>query len=574
MNISKLQKYKNASKIVTGMLAVTLSVGIMTSLSWAEEVDNINDVGVTMTALDDNGGEGSSNGGSTLEDSEFDNELNELEDKLILWKYKDEEQHCIYIKLKHYIDKCISRIEDEDGRERVSFKAGTQEVVARYELKEGDTKFKIVDQDGDYKWVNIDEIDLNVTRAYKNENGDVMAIAMTSNKKIVKVTYLDTTKEAKAIELELQNESKDHKMKWYSVDKGTTGVLVYLQDEQNDLADPEELQHPIEVQLALDWKAPEVERLYKNAANTKMILKAKDNESGIDKIVVDGRVITIQGTNRDITKIIESGVTQVKLYDAVGHETIVTAEEDATQPKVILEKVRNKDGAVENGKYKLTMRDHKSGLWKLESDSKSVTDKVLEEYKDFPQTEQTYTVDLNKLTDVSSVFVYDALGNIAKIDLENVTCIIVYTHSNVDGSKVAISLYEEGSSNRKIEKIGIINDAKECKIIEKMPANTTSVLRCYETPAGTTAIKIFYSGEDPISHEEYKPAEYVLDPYEEPLAVSGNRVGSLVGINRIEYSDGRKVEFTESMPTSVHVELNAGETATVYDALDNFTTIG
>ena len=39
--------------------------------------------------------------------------------------------------------------------------------------------------------------------------------------------------------------------------------------------------------LELDWRAPEILRLYKNAANTRMIIKAMDNDSGIEKIVFD-----------------------------------------------------------------------------------------------------------------------------------------------------------------------------------------------------------------------------------------------------------------------------------------------
>lgn len=563
MNTSKLQKYKNASKVLTGMLAVTLSVGMITGFSWAEDVDHINDVSVSMTALDVPGqGTGY-----------FDDELGEL--NVVKWKYKDLDENCIYVKIKH--DKDIKRIEDEDEKERVAFDVGTKEVVARYELKRekkevvdgeevvepADKKFKIVDEDGAYQWVEIGDVKLNVTRAYKNENGDVIAIAMATtddNVEISNVTYLDNSSEPAVIqEVKTtlgQHGNKSHPIKHYEVDKGTTGVWVYLGNDEI----------PCEVQLALDWKAPEVDRLYRNASNTKMMIKAMDNESGIDKIFVDGRQITITGTDREVTKIIDSGVTEVKLYDAVGHETVVTAEEDATGPKIVLEKVRNKDGTIKDGCYKLTLRDHQSGLREIKLDG--VSRQVFDNY---PQDECEIT--LEDLVNVNKIYVYDALGNEASIDLRNVACVIVYTHSNSDGSKVAISLYEEIGANdvvRTIDKIGILNSAKECKIIEKMPADTQRVLRCYETPAGTTGIRVYYNGDQDVN----QPADYVLDPYEVVPEVIGNRVISLVGINRIEYSDGRKVEFNESMPTLVKLQLVQNGSATVYDSLGNCNTVG
>lgn len=557
MNISKLQKYKNASKILTGMLAVTMSVGMITNFSWKDVIGNLKNVGVSVVAFAD---EETNTGGEANDTVEFD-DIEKALSNIVQWKYKDEDENCIYVKLTH--DKDLKKIEDEQGKSRVEFKVGTKEIIARYELNKNDKKFKIVDENGDYQWVGIEDVDLNVSRAYKNENGDVIAISMEATGEIERVTYLENENPTSIVAIEdtlklEENKNKNHPMKHYEVDKGTTGVLVYLKGANT----------PCEVQLALDWKAPEVEKLYRNASNTRMILKAKDNESGIDKVFVDAKQITIQGTLRTLEKIIESGVTQVRLCDAVGHETIVDAEEDSTEPKVVLKKVRGDNGEVKEGEYSLTIRDYQSGFGKIMLDGSPYDWKG----KDPGRTQDELVVELKDIGNVECIYVYDALGNKATIDLSNIDCVIVYTHNNSDGSKIAISLYEDG--NRKIDKVGILNRAKECKIIEQMPdGGVQRLLRCYETPEGTTGIRIFYLG-DPDS-EENEPADYVLDPYEvAPTVVDNKKVVSLVGISRVEYSDGRKVEFSDSMPTIVRIDLaEEGGSAIVYDSLDNCSIV-
>ncbi|MBP5427527.1 MAG: hypothetical protein J6Y29_06565 [Clostridiales bacterium] len=618
MNIIKLQKYKNVRKILTGMLAVTLSVGMITSFSWAEEVNPGNNSGLMMTALDDS-------------NSIYDHPSLDLDDymgsqegvaegtekRMILWKYKDTDENCVYIGLKHpgltNYDKeyygedkkvFLDEIEDEKENTRVKFIKNTTEAIARYELKDGDKKFKVKDTLGNYQWINIDEIKLEVTRAYKNEDGDVMAVAMKCNgSTITKVTYMDKSNTAEVIaqgnEIDTTN-----KVKRYTIEPGTTSILVYVEDEAT----------PCEVQLLLDWKEPEIERVYKNDNSKKIILKAKDNESGIEQVIIDGKNVSITTTQRNIFELYDKKITELKLIDAVGHENVVSVNEDKTGPSVKVRKVKE-DGKVVPGKYEIIIQDFQSGLGELlikSGDTEAVTLKGykftdLKEGEErelaYPQDEKSYTMDiisgkfgevidgevnneetktgLNIATDesqldtiigVSKICVSDALGNVAELDLSNIHCVIIYTYSNEDGSKVAIKLYEDGQENT-IKNIEIVNSSGEVKMVERFKEEGVSELaRCYETPKGTVGIRVNYTfekGDDGLL--KIQPAKFTLVPYIEEPTVDGNKVWSLVGINRIDYSDGRRVEFNEYMPRTVELQFKEedGAMATVYDALDN-----
>ena len=151
----------------------------------------------------------------------------------------------------------------------------------------------------------------------------------------------------------------------------------------------------------------------------------------------------------------------------------------------------------------------------------------------------------------------------AVVDVQNVKCVIVYAYNNKDGNKIAVSLYDD----REITKLSILNDAKKENVIEQFKEGTKVIRRWYETPKGTTGIKVYYAAENE------KPAEFVLDRYEETPIVIGNKVYSLVGISKIKYDDGKIVEFKENMPTRVEVNLTDCDSAVIYDSLNNEITV-
>ena len=104
MKISGFQNYKIVKKVLASMLAVTITVGITPNFSFASSLEN--ESVVKMSVMNTQGPE-------------------------ILWKYKNSEENCIYVGLRD--DVALDKILDKNSRERVTFKAGTKEVVARYD---------------------------------------------------------------------------------------------------------------------------------------------------------------------------------------------------------------------------------------------------------------------------------------------------------------------------------------------------------------------------------------------------------------------------------------------------------
>ena len=450
--------------------------------------------------------------------------------------------------------------------------------MARYELDSDelqnpeDAEFQILAKNvNEPVVVKISDATLNVSKAYKNENGDVIALDLKDETNgISKVTYLDGNeveylKEGETKTIGQSVENKAHKMQSYKINAGTTAVKVYQDEDKNAFA---------VVMLELDWKAPEVQRLYKNEANTRMIIKAMDNDSGIEKVLLDGDNFEIVAYSNEIFQQIQKGVTKVEVYDAVGHVTSLNVETDSTKPMTRIEAIDEADG-----KYKLTMKAPKSGLWKVIKVNDEGSNQV-EIYDNFPQVEQTLTLD--QVTGVDKIKVYDAVGNVAVVEIRNVKCVIVYANSNSDGSKIAVSLHDE----RKITKLAILNDVKKESVIEVFDDNGIErVLRWYETPKGTTAIKLYYKQPEPTQEkpnpDPIEPAEIILDKYEVAPIVVGNKAYSLIGISKIEYryhegenenrvdKVGKTVEFKENMPTKVEVDLTKCDSAVVYDSLNN-----
>ena len=206
----------------------------------------------------------------------------------------------------------------------------------------------------------------------------------------------------------------------------------------------------------------------------------------------------------------------------------------------------------EDNVYEIVMRDSKVGLWKIVKNRRE----ELWDYSDemYPEEERLI---LDDMRGVVSIEVYDALGNMVEVNLDDVLCIVKYIYKNRNNNKVAVNVEDM----RGIKKIAVERNRRE-KVVERYRMAQNRVCKCYSVEGGIDAVKI-YSGDNNVMRWND------VETYEVTPTVEGSSVYSLVGIGRLEYDDGVVVEFKQDMPTKVDVDLIHHSSVYVSDALDN-----
>jgi hypothetical protein len=283
--------------------------------------------------------------------------------------------------------------------------------------------------------------------------------------------------------------------------------------------------------------------------NGYVVIRAVDTKAGVDSFVVGGNVSYGSGEDSDMKRLQLVGANTIVVRDGLGNETSVDIgdiEEDSDVPQANIRYIRD------DNRYEIDMSDTKGGLWKIVRNS----NEELVDYTDDMYPEEASLV-LDDIVGVKSLEVYDSLGNVMEINLDDVLCIVRYIYKNRNDNKLAINVEDV----RGVKKVAIEKNDRE-KVIERYSTPPNKVRKCYSTPEGLDAVRI-YSGNNKMMRWDD------VETYEVPLTVDGSSVYSLVGIHTLEYADGVVVEFKQDMPTCVDVDLVNHNNVLVSDALDN-----
>jgi hypothetical protein len=297
------------------------------------------------------------------------------------------------------------------------------------------------------------------------------------------------------------------------------------------------------------------------------LTKTEDGDTVINTLEIEGL------PTRTLRNILDEGADKIKVYDSVGNVTVIDLSDselvgvDDVKPTGSIEYDNNQK------KYKLTLVDNESGLWKVVRDDGELLDEYEEQLKEggirtFQKTDDV-TLWLADILDIDALEIYDAVGNKEVLDLTKVKCIVTYALRNHDGSRLAINVMDPVG----IAKVGIVGiaDGEIEKIIEVFAPGTTVVRRYYELPAGTPSLKVHSRSGNIRDWEITECEEDILTS--ELVSGTEYRVASVVGIRKIVYDDGNEVEFKKETPVQVKVNTQGFDAVTVYDTLDNMVQL-
>ena len=284
----------------------------------------------------------------------------------------------------------------------------------------------------------------------------------------------------------------------------------------------------------------------------KAILTATDNESGLWKIVATPSakakpLYTFVGeakTQTVVFNVPSLDLEEVYIVDFAGNvsETI-TLEEDTTPPSYRV--IRTSDG------IKISVTDEGAGLYKVE-------DRI---YDDYPLSIVNYDVENGE----TLIEVEDALGNVSTIDLTEARCVIIFAHKSVDDEKMVLNIID----TRGIEKLGVVDEHENEKIIEKFENGNKIIRKGYDIPCGIVKLRVYckdnYMAEISLDDNE---TVYAIAP-----SVTNGVIYSEVGIGKIVYNGKIKISFTQETPVKIDANTDQYESIEVYDVLGNKSVI-
>ena len=498
-------------------------------------------------------------GGSYSEEINLANDTEESDQgPTINWLYRNSEEKCIYLSISDSVG--LDMILDQDEHIRTRMIEHPLNKIVRYDIKEGDTVLLVKDVWGNETPVLVSDATLDVTRSYRNLNGDIGALKMKDDVNgIGKVVYLDDIEIVPVLE---ENEDTGHN---YIVEEGTTVIRVYQED----------LVTYADVQLRLDYEKPTIPengqvgegQIYKNEDSSKLVIKAIDKDSGIERIEIDETTLQIEGLPRSVVEGFDlQDAATIKIYDGVGNVQtlqIGEIENDTVVPsgRIVYDEAEDK--------YRVILQDMESGLWKLVRDNDN--ENLVRDFSDFteeiggqevrvkyPQDERVVTLDT--IIGLDTLEIYDAVGNKATIDLAGVRCIVTYAHKNRADDKMALSIFD----SRGIKKLGIIDSNENEKIIEKFRTGNKLIQKVYEIPQGIVKLKVYYTDDDTTEISLGDESIYEVAP-----SITNGVVYAKVGIGKIVYDGQIKIRFTNITPVRVRINEDNYERVEVYDVLGN-----
>ena len=448
----------------------------------------------------------------------------------VAWKYNRHGKVCV-------------KVVDTVGMTKATLEHG--EVIAEYEDNPLEIELEIDAQNEDYvkvtdvfgheNMIPLYDVTMTVDGAYMNADGSRIAVSVENRGRgIGKIAYED----GRVIDPDVE----EGKREIYDVDAGTDKIRIYYDQDVYAVVSLEEDTDGASVPGNENGG-----RLYKG--NGYVVIKTVDEETGIGGIEA-GESVSFDGDkNEVIRRLVLGGVNTVVVRDGLGNETsldIGGIEEDVDVPQASIRYIREDD------RYEIEMRDSKVGLWKVvKNRNEELVDYTYEMY---PREENLV---LDDMRGVRVIEVYDAVGNVMEINLDDVLCIVIYIYKNANDDKVAISVEDM----RGIKKVAVEKRGRE-RVVEKYKVAQDKVCRCYGAEEGIDAVRI-YSGDNKMMRWGD------IETYEVEPTVDGNSVYSLVGIHKLEYDDGVVVEFKQDMPTKVDVDLRNHDSVYVSDALDN-----
>ena len=488
-------------------------------------------------------------------DLESDEVMVDITSPKVLWKYKNNGDNLLWLEIEDESGLYEIRKNNQVGSLRTIFTGMQKKAILSIELAEGEIleRLEISDIFGNTEVIEVSEITLNVVEAFKNANGSVIVLKLNdSENNITGLEYLDGT--------EIESVSGTDLEKTYNVAPGTTKIKVKFGDE-----------YAI-IQLDTDAKSPEIVRVWKKGDNSRMLLETKDYESGVKKIAFYNKSTKNEQVYKEFEGLhiggvsqydIMEGATHLYVYDGVGNRTKVAMTSIGVDDEGPVIVVRYKDG-----KYIMTVREEKSGIDTVRLDGIDV-----DTYIDYPAGEFVYTYD--DLNGDSYITASDGLGYAVSLTVDEAISIRKRIYKNDQGDIISIKLEDD----RGIQKI----TDQDGNIIERFLLNEKEISGVYKVRSDIDSIKVFYQDNKcyNIRLQELSEKPQISNEVYDDELITECVVSSKAGIKKIEYRDGRSIEFKENIPDDIIVnctELNDDSLVvpafvTVYDALDNSVNI-
>ena len=359
-----------------------------------------------------------------------------------------------------------------------------------------------------------------------------------------------------------------------------------------------------------------VARLYKNAQTDKAIIEVKDILSGITKIVtctgtgtniqesvLEDEAFEIPYLPTSVVQMVKlpAGATYVRVYDGIGNKYDIPvsgtgglAYEIGNTMPVELEIEKTAEGAT------MTLRDREAGLKKVvrakevdavqkevviadgdksyvPQDGEYGTLLTREEINTYyPVTEQTKNLTEAQLQGQPEFTAVDVFNNTTEFNLNDILFNKDYVIKDLNGNDQAstTSIAVKVQDIRRVKKITAEVDGVE-KILEVFELGTNAtgdgpceVTRVYDigNNVNVTKVTVYHYNDDTITQNVLSGSDIEtmdktvdntsnvrIDEY--PDSSGEYDVWVRYGIKKINYSDGREIEFFEELPTLVNVPM-------------------
>lgn len=397
----------------------------------------------------------------------------------ILWAYVNHSQNTVVACIQDN-DSGLRCVKDTKGNTKVTFNNQENKATFEYYIEDKVSKLKIYDYENNVATLDLASIKFNIDNAYRNIDGDKLSIVantLDEGNKLSKLTYMDDT----VIDI-IDDVSVD---KVYNlVHDGTVKVKLY--DNTGGY-----------VVIVLDYEeddAPKVTKFVKSERNHKMLIKAYDNESGLDRITYldDTNIVKFDKYTKDVDEVysINANTESVLVWDRIGNwiqlDFVNNIDEEGPE---IIDKIHYDDNGDD---YTIALRDTGSGLCTI---NKLEENELLYDFaKDGYPEVGTYKGKIS--VDGNEVKIYDRLGNLtfSKVDGKGprvLSCkplgdnpkdwVMIAVDQDVGLSKIT---YENGDLVRELTN-STIEETIEFTVVQG-----TSAVLVYDTEENVTRVEL------------------------------------------------------------------------------------
>ncbi len=317
----------------------------------------------------------------------------------VLWAYKNIKQNTIVACIEDN-DSGLKCVKDYSGNVKFSFKNQERKATFEYCIEDNVDKLYLYDCENNVSTLDFSTIKVNIDNAYKNIDGDkISLVASIDSGKISRITYLDDTLISEVNKSSVDSAfdlARDGTVKVKLYDQNGKYVIVLLDYEENDV--------------------PIVTKYMKSELKRKVYLRAKDLESGIDKITYkDGGLVKKfdeYTTSIDDSYPVNENTSEVVIWDRVGNFVQVDFSSDYIDEEgpQLVDKVQYEQNRDD---YTIAISDA-SGIDRI---VKPTDETLIYSFKDegYPEL-STYRGKIS--TDGNDIKIYDRLGNFTTIKVD------------------------------------------------------------------------------------------------------------------------------------------------------------